>query len=175
MCVALARAGRCSGFTLVELVAVVVLLGVLGVVASARFVGPAAFAPAMVAQAAQAEARLARQLAASRHDARVSLLLDRSGGHWRLRVVTDVDGVVRTALVEAENTTVQATSGALSRTLDATTTVTVGFDRRGDLATVAIGGSAGDPALGVGLLVAGDANRRLCIHPSGYVTDDACG
>lgn len=163
-----------DGFTMVELITVVILLSILGAVAMGRMVSPDLFAPAIVTQALVTESRFARQVAASRHDAAVSLTVDRLGGDWRFQVATDVDGVIRTELVEAEDTTVQAASGAVNDSIGAGTALIVAFDRGGDLAAVTIGAAAGDPAAGVTLTIAGDSTRQACIYPSGYANDDVC-
>ena len=79
---------------MVELIAVVMLLGILSMAAVSRMVRPSAFAPGIVAQAIIAEARIAQQRAASRGDALVTLTVDQLGSDWRLALSTDVDGVI---------------------------------------------------------------------------------
>lgn len=153
---------------------VIVLLGVLSMTASSRFVRPQAFAPAIVTQALVAETRFAQQLATSRRDAQVSLILDRVADDFRFRVATDVDGVVRTELVEAEDTTVQATSGAASDTVDVGAALILTFDHAGDLSAVTIGAGAGNPDLGVVLQITGTSTRMACVYPSGYANDETC-
>ncbi|MCB1686740.1 MAG: hypothetical protein R3E82_18350 [Pseudomonadales bacterium] len=163
-----------GGFTIVELVTVIILLGILSMVAMARFVQPSAFVPGIVGQKLVAESRIAQQLAVSRADARVSLRLDRQGGDWRMQVSTDVDGVLRTELVDADNSRIQATSGGASAFITAATALSVGYSQSGDLSAVLIGTTVGDATLGVDLLVAGDSDRQVCIHPSGYSASAAC-
>lgn len=163
------------GFTLVELISVMILLSILGIFAMARMTSPALFAPAVVSGAVAAEVRLARQLAAARRDAVVSVTVDRLGDAWRLRTSSDVDGVLRTELVRADNTALQVASGTASAFLDAATALTLTFDHAGDLSTVLIGATPGTPGSGVNLTVAGDSTRRLCVYPSGYAHAGACG
>jgi len=163
-----------QGFTIVELITVVILLGILSVVAVARFIEPGAFAPGILVHAVVTEGRFAQQLAASRSDARVSLLVDRLGSDWRFRTITDVDGVVRIELVAAEDTLLSATSGAASSDINAADALLVDFDSSGDLADVIIAGSSGDAMLGVELNVIGANPRVACIHPSGYTSNAAC-
>ena len=167
-------ASRSGGFTLVELISVMILLSILGIFAMARMTSPELFAPAVVTGALAAEVRLARQLAAARRDAVVSVTVDRLGDDWRLRTSSDVDGVLRTELVRADNTALQAVSGASSASLDAATALTLTFDHAGDLSTVLIGATPGSPGAGVDLTVAGDTVRRLCVYPSGYAHAGAC-
>ena len=165
---------RARGFTIVELITVVVLLGILSMVAVSRMVKPSAFAPGMVAQAIVAEARIAQQRAASRGDALVTLTVDQLGSDWRLVLSTDVDGVLRTQLLEVGNTAVQAQSGGAAATLDSATALRVDFDAEGNLATVLIGGVAGQPTTGVAMTINGDSDRDVCIYPTGYATQAAC-
>ncbi len=167
-------AGRSSGFTVVELVTVILLLGILSVVAFGRFVRPSAFTPGAVVHALILEARVVRQLAATRADAVVTFTIDRMGSNWRLQTATDVDGVLRTELVAADNTSLRATSGAADDQLDAATAATLVLDSSGDLAAVTIGGTPGDPTLGVEFAITGDSDREACIYPTGYANDAAC-
>lgn len=167
-------AARAAGFTLVELVAVIVLLSILGVVVMARLPSPNLFAPALLSQALVAEARVARQVAAARHDAVVTLSVSADPAGWRVELVSDVDGILRNQLVEASDTAIVASSGSASATLDATTPVSLTFDRAGRLSGVTIGGAAGAPALGLALTVSGVGDREICVYPSGYASGSAC-
>lgn len=166
--------GNTHGFTIVELITVVILLGILSVTAISRFVEPSAFAPGIVTHAVIVQARAAQQLAASRADAVVTLTVDKAGDQWRMRVSTDVDGVLSTELVAAENTTLTVSSGGAPTLIDATTPLVVRFDRLGDLSAVLIGAAAGTPAAGIDLQFNGDSARSACIYPSGYATDAVC-
>jgi len=129
---------------------------------------------AAVAAETRAQARAAAQLAASRADAQVTLVVDRIGVDWRLRVQTDLDGVVNSELVGAHNTSIQASSGAASGTIDATTPLIVQFDHAGNLSSVRIGAGAGSAAAGVAMVLSGDSSREACIYPTGYVADAGC-
>lgn len=163
-----------EGFTIIELITVVVLLGILSMVAFSRFVRPSAFAPGIVAHGVVAETRLAQQRASSRHDAVVTLTVDRVGTDWRFVHSTDVDGVVRTELVGAANTTLQAQSGVANRAVDAANPLVVQFNADGDITSVAIGADAGDPAQGVSITLAGDSNRQVCVYSTGYAVEEPC-
>ena len=169
-----AARARAGGFTIVELIAVIVLLSVLGVVAMARLPSPNLFAPAVLAQALISEARLARQMAASRHDAVVTLSVVAEPQGWRARVSTDVDGIIRSQLIETAGTTIAASSGAVTASLDATTALSVSFDAAGRVGAISIGAAAGSPGLGLSLSISGDNSRDICIYASGYASDSAC-
>jgi MSHA pilin protein MshC len=163
-----------GGFTMVELIAVVVLLSILGVVAMGRMVSPDMYAPTVVSQALVAEVRLAQQIATSRQDAVVSLTMDRVGDDWRLRVVSDVDGVLRSEQLTAANTAVNAASGAAASMVGPGSPLSVSFDHAGNLAAVIIGSGTGSAAAGVAVTVSGDTSREICIYPSGYANQSAC-
>jgi hypothetical protein len=159
---------------MVELITVVVLLSIVAVVAMGRMVSPDMYAPAVVSQALVAELRFAQQIATSRQDAVVSLTLDRAGSDWRLRVVSDVDGVLRTEQLSAANTAVTAVSGAAAANVGIGGPLSVSFDHAGNLSAVLVGSSAGAPATGVAVTVSGDTSREVCIYPSGYANQAAC-
>jgi len=166
------RSGQ--GFTVVELVAVILLLAILSITALGRFVRPSAFAPAVLSAGLVAEVRQARQLAAARSDARVTLELSADGGDWHFALATDVDGVVEEERIAMANTSLVASSGAVSAALGAGAGLRLTFHGDGDLAAIAIAGSPGDADLGVEVALSGDSTRTLCIYPSGYATDSAC-
>ena len=67
-----------------------------------------------------------------------------------------------------------ASSGAASASIDAAVLLLITFLHSGDVASVMIGASVGDPSVGVDLLLSGDSNRSICIYPSGYSSDAAC-
>lgn len=159
---------------MVELVTVVLLLSIVAVVAMGRMVSPELHAPAVVSQALVAEVRFAQQVATSRQDALVSLTLDRAGSDWRLRVVSDVDGVLRTEQLDAANTSINAVSGAAAANVGAGSPLSVSFDHSGNLTAVLVGSSSGTPATGVAVTVSGDTSREICIYPSGYANQAAC-
>ena len=165
---------RARGFTIVELITVVVLLGILSMTAVSRMVRPSSFAPGIVAQTFVAEARIAQQRAASRRDASVTLTADRLGDDWRFVLSSDVDGVLRTELVEAANTSVTVKSGAASASLDSSASLRLDFTTTGDLSVVLIDGLLGDASGGVALTVVGDTSRDVCVHPTGYAVEGVC-
>ena len=165
---------RMTGFTMVELVIVIMLLGVLSVTAMSRFVGSDAFATSTVAQQIIAQARYAQQTASSRQDAQISLIVDQIADDWRFRVVSSVDGVLKTEQVERANTSMQAVNGVLIRPIDATQAMQLSFDAFGDLAGLTLGVTAGVPAEGVWVQVDGDSPLSVCVYPNGYAANGSC-
>ena len=163
-----------NGFTLVELVVVMLLLGVLGAVAFPRMVGSEAFEPAALTHQLQMELRFAQSLAGSRQDADISFELHAIADGWRMTTSSSVDGVIRRTNVDGESLTITAESGAASDTLSGTTVFRLEFDGLGGLSDVAVGAATGDPASGAELSIAGESSRTLCVYPSGYSDEGGC-
>lgn len=120
-----------NGFTVVELVAVLLLMGILAATAMSRMVGSNAYAPALVSQQLVALGRLAQQTALSRQDASVSLDVDQNAGDWRFRVLVDDGSSVATAHEERAdlaNITLTISNGALSASLGPAASLHLVFD-----------------------------------------------
>jgi len=164
-----------QGFTVVEMVTVIILLGILSIGGFSAFVKPSAFAPLIVTHELVAQARLARRLAASRQDAAVSLSLTQSGSEWVFETSSDIDGLVRTENVSADHTALQVTNGLLSVSIDATTSLVVEFDRVGNLSGITIGADTGDASQAIAIQVTGDTNQDACIFTTGYAAQVSCG
>lgn len=170
----LRRRSAGQGFTIVEMVTVIILLGILSIGGFSAFVQPSAFASQIVTHELVSQVRLARRLAASRQDAVVSLSMTQVGVQWVFEIRTDIEGSVRTETVSADHSAVHISNGALSRNLDATTPVIIGFDRQGDLSEITLGGASGDPGQAIAIEVTGDNNQNACIYPTGYAAQVSC-
>ena len=165
---------RIDGFTIVELVTVIILLAVLSTVALSRSVSTSAFSPGTVSLQLNQELRLAQASAQSRQDAQITFQIDLNGNAWRMLTTSDVDGTMRSVDVDQENTDIQATSGATSATFADGGALIVQFDSLGDLSSVTIEGTSADPDEGVAIQITGDSMRELCVYPTGYVANDTC-
>ncbi len=161
------------GFTIVEFIAVIMLMGVLAVVAMSKITGSDDFAPAMVTQQFIAQGRGALQMAQARHGSVVAMTVDRSGDAWRFRVT--VDGAdVSLEEVKRGGVDIRVTNGGIDTLLDAATDLTVSYDGWGDVTTVTIGGAPGTPSYGVQLSIIGGSARTACIYPTGYIAHGDC-
>jgi prepilin-type N-terminal cleavage/methylation domain-containing protein len=149
-----------SGFTVVELIAVLLLLGILAATAMSRLVGSNAYAPALISEQLIALGRL-----------------DQNAGDWRIRVLVD-DGTgpatVREELVEIRNTSIVVGNGAVNLALGATVPLHVGFDGLGSLASSTGGATILDPSVGIGIGVTGDSTYSVCIGPTGHAYRGNC-
>jgi len=165
-----------KGFTIVELITVLLLLGILSTVALSRLVTDSAFAPAFAADEIVAFTRLAQQTALSRQDATVRVEVVADGTDWWLRVRADPGtGTIdlREQRIARKNTAIVAASGAVSAPLS-TLPLVLAFDGLGGLASATIGAVALDPTVGVALSITGDASYSLCIESTGHASRGSC-
>ena len=164
---------RYRGFTFVELLAVIVLLGILGITAFARFSGTAAYRPHVIANQLLAEIALAQQLALSRADAVVALQLTADTNAFT--ATTLLSGVpARSELVDRDGVALSIASGATTGNVSASNPLTLGFTDEGDVASITLGVASGDPGLGATFTFAGSGSASLCLYPSGLVIDGTC-
>ncbi len=166
-----------GGFTVVELIAVLLLMGILAATATSRMVGSNAYAPAFVAQQLIAIGRLAQQTALSRQDAVVSLDVDQNAGDWRFRVLVDDGASVVTAHEERAdlaNTTLTVSNGALNVPLGPTTSLHLVFDGVGGLSAGAAAATVLNAATGVNLTASGDSTSSVCIGSTGHAYRGTC-
>lgn len=163
-----------QGFTIVEMVTVIILLGILSIGGFSAFVQPSAFAPQIVTHELVAQARLARRLAASRQDAQVSLSMTLVDAQWVFEIRTDIEGLVRTEQVSADHSAVRITNGALSQTLGTATSLQIRFNPKGDLDGVIVGTATGDPNQAIAIEVSGDNDQAACIYTTGYAAQVNC-
>ena len=96
------------GFTVVELVVVIILLGTLSAVAISVSVSPSSFAPSLAAQFFSQQIQRAQTLARQRQDSDVVVVLTSVADGWRTQ--TTVGGAVyREELLDVSALTVRTT------------------------------------------------------------------
>ncbi len=162
-----------AGFTVVELVVVMILLGILSITAIPLMVKPSTFTPATLAQALLSQARFAAHAAVVRRGTPMSLRLLRDTGQWRLQVLA-AGAAEQNAELDLHNSSVQVQNAATTVVLAAADTLNINYAAGGAVTSADAAGTVLDPALGIGLLIQGDSNRNLCIYPNGYVSARAC-
>ncbi len=163
---------RALGFTIVELVVVLLLLGILSATALSRFVEPSAFAPRTITGALLAQAHFAALSAQTSADD-VDLVVLPSAGDWTMDV--SIVGISqRSTEVAAANTRMEITNGALVADVDAANPLSLTFSGDGEVTGAALGATALNPNLGVQVRVIGDTTRTLCLHPTGYAGQEGC-
>ena len=167
-----ARRRRAPGFTIVELVVVLVLLGILSATALSRFVEPSAFAPGTITATLRAQTHFAALTAQTNADD-ADFLLSPGGGDWIVDVA--VSGVSRRqTAVGAANTRIEVANGAATADVDAANPLTLTFRGDGELVDADLGGATLDPGLGIELRVIGDSVYVTCLQPTGTASAGPC-
>ena len=167
--------GGSLGFTVVELITVLVLLAILSSVALSRMVRPDAFAPATLAHQLKLDLNVALGAATARQDVTTSLALLADADAWVLRVSNDLEGTQRETRVDMLNSSVAVTDGAVAEVVSAVAAFELSFSGAGEVATASIGGAVLDASGGIDLTIVGaSSSRDLCLHPTGYLDDSTC-
>ncbi len=163
---------RALGFTIVELVVVLLLLGILSATALSRFVEPSAFAPRTITGALLAQTHFAALSAQTSADD-VELMVLPSAGDWTMDV--SIVGVSqRMTEATVANTRMEVTNGALVADVDAANPLAITFSGDGEVVSATLGATTLNPELGVQVRVIGDTTRTLCLHPTGYAGQSGC-
>jgi len=162
--------GRTTGFSIVELITVLILLSILSVVGISRSVTPSSFEAAIVSQFLVAEFRLARRMAMNRQDVNVVLIVSRSTDEVIVDVQTPTAVPLRNRRVARGRVELQADS----QTLGLGEQFIIALDGRGRVNTVTLAGVPSLAASGLEISVMGDRTLALCVFPSGYTVDDSC-
>lgn len=160
---------RETGFSLVELITVLALIGVLSAVAFARFSGVSSYTESLYQQQLLSYLRLAQRTAVAHQGAGAQLeVLRQSAENWQITL--RFDGQTQTYPLQGE-VTVSFVTGALSGTLSNGTTLSLQYSDNGDL-TALSAPVAGIVTASLQLNVTG--GRALCVSPSGFAYEGSC-
>lgn len=170
------------GFTFVELVTVIALLGIVSVVALPRLVGSNAFGGEEVLRQFIAGARLAQQQAMAHTNGAVALDVSRDASGYHYAVTLTTGGTAQTlfaADAKFANVSVNVAAGALSSALNIGQSLQFVFTPRSDLSAVSLNGVAGSINGGVALMIIGQQSTGpvqslACVAASGYAHRGTC-
>lgn len=173
---------RHSGFSLVELIIVIMLIGIVSVVAMSRMLGPDTFNAPIVRDAIIAMARAAQQNAIGHPD--IVLTLEETGGELELRLEAGAT-LLESTRVELEDVTIRADVNETDScavtpgetVIGAGSAMVIEYDALGSLLQ-------GGPVNGVGypfqpdggmrVCINGEAHNSVCISPAGYAYAGDC-
>lgn len=172
---------RLHGFTLVEMVVVIVLLGIVGAVLVPRFLAPNSFRQAAAQDGLIMTIRAAQQAAVGR--ANVTFDITTSGSDWLFRAraggttiqsfsVASSDVLLTTGAVTASNTTC-----ANDYTTPLDPLFELAFDVKGNLASVTNGGApvpVSPTFNGVRICLNASVPQSVCVSRAGYAYAGDC-
>jgi MSHA pilin protein MshC len=167
--------GVSRGFTLVELVIVIALLGIISVSVLTRWFSTDAFQADTLMEQLLSEARLAQRTALANSQNTVSLVISESSGDWRCQIFQDSGGgpsLMREVLADSGGVDMQVTAGSTVG-LGSGVNLDLSYDGLGNVEQISIGGAPGDVSSGVALVLAG-GTHQLCISPLGYAHEGTC-
>lgn len=176
----LAQLGRAAiltqrGFTLIEMVAVLIMLGILSAVAFPRFAGISSYRDRVFQETLLTSLRLSQRTALSHNASTIEWRLNRPGTEsWRYAI--DIDSAEQVGETQASNHAVTYTAslaagGFIAGTLNLNNTLTLRYDSSGNLIWAGNGTVSGTLSSSMRL----DANGRLlCISLTGFAYDGAC-
>lgn len=177
----LVRTKLFRGFSLVEFVIIIVLIGIVSVVALSRMLGGNTFNGAVIRDQIIAATRNSRQNALGRSGitltvqpngsaSSVEILTTDSGGAVD-SISTDMSGVVLSGDIN-ETDSCAVTNGA--NTVSNATPLVLNFQELGDLSTGGVTGSTGSISSAVRVCINNDSALSLCISPSGFAYAGDC-
>ena len=188
---------RQRGFTLVEIIVVIILLGILSAVAIPRFSNVSVYQQASLRSSILGSLKLAQKTALAQHASSVYWLLERSSlDQWRVRLLIDsntADGVAPTDISPTQlqelipgnialsyNVSLSA-GGSVTGTLAAGDNLVVMYNQLGDMVRVKTGvvltseGSFPDTAqLVSSSLQFADSSSGFCLSLTGYSYASTC-
>ena len=154
-----------QGFTLIELVMVIIVLGILSYGAMGLFATRDAFTPAIVSNQFISSARLAQQAALARQVGDpVRLVINQTSDRIQFDVIQGAL-TLSSQSVDRDNSRINFSILAISGSCGALSTsfpVTVTFDRNGNTGA------------NTHVCVSGEADLKLCIASTGYAHASAC-
>lgn len=163
-----------NGFTIVELITVILLLGLLSAVTIGRSGNNSDFDSSLFASAAAEQYRFAHGLATGRFGDPVSFSISKSANTWQFVTTSSVDGEVRREDMENSSIALVVNNGATSVTVSAATPLNIEFASTGDLSAATVGPLSLQVDLGIELATNGGLARQLCAYPTGYLSTSSC-
>lgn len=158
-----------KGFTLIELVIVLVILGILSVVIMPRFMSSSTFNPVVARDALITTARLARQSAMGRDNATLSVAL--ADDAWTFRASGGGQTLLQQSVAAGRVTIGASSGGGCGGASPISGSFQVRYDGYGNVAGHSGGGGPGN---NVRFCINNDPALSVCISPAGYAHAGSC-
>lgn len=172
---------KTRGFSVVELIIVILIMGIIGAVAFSRFVSGSAFNASGAQTAIISVIHAAQQASLGRSN--VAFEIDSAGDSWLFSAVSGSE-VLRSMSVSTSNVILETGSTAASANTCANAFDTpvgndfkIDFDSKGDLTAFTnspISDMAGPSFNGVRICVNDDVSLSVCVSPAGYAYAGDC-
>lgn len=166
--------GRESGFTLIELISVLIVVGVIAAVVFPRMASTTAFQQRILTDQLSNLVLEARQFAQSRQRQGIALEIRRQQD-WQIRILLDADNNAEfeqaLAIEQLTGTPELTLSGAQQQRLSQGDRLRLYFDQLGNIVRI------NDQPMRANLYIQAAENKSLCISPAGLAwnaSQEAC-
>ncbi|MEX1199135.1 MAG: prepilin-type N-terminal cleavage/methylation domain-containing protein [Pseudohongiellaceae bacterium] len=168
-----------SGYTIIELVIVIVILGIVSAVTISRLVRSDIFSDSVIRDQVISSVRSAHQNATGRVDSTLTLNLVSDELHF---ILEDFDGEIQRDRVAIDEVTIAGDVNQLAscanipgaNPLTSSDSIVFEFDTFGDLRRAGIEGSLQDVTTGARICVNDDPRYSVCISKTGYAYAGDC-
>ena len=175
------QSGSSNGFTVIELVVVIVLIGIVSVVVIPRFLAPNAFDEIAARDGLIATVRAAQQAALGRNP--VTFEINTAGGDWIFEaksgsnVIRSFEVPTRSVILETGSPTASANTCANDFDTPVHANFELLFSEKGDLKTFtndAAPISVDSSFNGVRICLNDTVENSVCVSPAGYAFAGSC-
>lgn len=163
---------RGLGFTVVELVVVIILLSILSATALSRLSKPDVFAASVLSTTLTAQIHFAAQAAQTRNTP-VTLNVTPASGRLVMQVASS-GGMLRSTDAALANVSLSLTNSGTVYPISSGSVWQMTFVGKGDLVAASLDTDILDPEAGITAHLRGDTDQFLCVQPIGYVSEQAC-
>ncbi|GAB5499202.1 MAG: hypothetical protein PsegKO_15130 [Pseudohongiellaceae bacterium] len=169
------------GFTLVEVIVVIVLIGIVSALIVPRFLGSTSFNPVIIRDQIITMVRSAQQGALGRPDVEMTITPNPAGSEVTL-TLSDNSGVFEentaplgdVSLSGDINTTASCGTTSGSQSISNSAPMTINFGELGDLAVSGVTGSTGAVTSALRICVNNNPVNSVCVSPSGFAYAGDC-
>lgn len=171
-----------QGFTIVEIIVVILLVSLLSTVAMSRFIGGNTFNAAILRDQIISLSRIALQSSLGRKDVTLTITPNPGGSEVTI-TVADINGTIESSTISLDSLT--SFSGDINQTASCAVTpaagvitnvtpMTIAFGSLGQLEDSGVTGNVAAITSGLRLCINNEVNNSICMSPSGYAYKGDC-